>query len=49
MLERIAPSPLHTVNRAVAVAEYEGPQVGLAVLDALAPPAWLSDSYPWNA
>jgi RNA polymerase sigma-70 factor (ECF subfamily) len=49
MLERIAPSPLHTVNRAVAVAEYEGPQAGLAVLNALAPPAWLSDSYHWNA
>ena len=32
MLERIAPSPLHTMNRAVAVAEWQGPEAGLAVL-----------------
>jgi RNA polymerase sigma-70 factor (ECF subfamily) len=49
MLERIAPSPLHTVNRAVAVAEWQGPEMGLAVLDDLAPPAWLSGSYLWHA
>ena len=49
MLERIAPSPLHALNRSVAVAEYEGPEAGLAVLEALAAPAWLSDSYLWDA
>jgi RNA polymerase sigma factor (sigma-70 family) len=49
MLERIAPSPLHTLNRAVAVAEWRGPEAGLAVLDGLAPPAWLSGSYLWDA
>jgi predicted RNA polymerase sigma factor len=48
-LERIAPSPLHTLNKAVAIAEWQGPQAGLAVLDALAPPAWLSGSYLWDA
>jgi len=32
MLERIAPSPLHTLNRAVAVAEWQGPEAGLAIL-----------------
>ena len=42
MLERIAPSPLHTLNRAVAVAEWQGPEAGLALLQGLAPPAWLS-------
>jgi RNA polymerase sigma factor (sigma-70 family) len=49
MLERVGPSPLHTLNRAVAVAEWRGPDAGLAVLDGLAPPAWLSGSYLWDA
>jgi predicted RNA polymerase sigma factor len=49
MLERIDPSPLHTVNRAVAVAEWRGPDAGLAVLEPLTPPAWLAGSYLWDA
>lgn len=49
MLERIDPSPLHTMNRAVAVAEWQGPDAGLALLQALAPPAWLAGSYLWDA
>lgn len=49
MLERIAPSPLHTLNRAVAVAECQGPDAGLAVLDEISPPAWGPSSYLWNA
>ena len=49
MLERMAPSPLHTLNRAVAVAELRGPEAGLAILDGLAPPSWLSGSYLWAA
>jgi RNA polymerase sigma-70 factor (ECF subfamily) len=49
MLERISPSPLHTLNRAVAAAEWQGPEAGLAVLAGLAPPAWLSGSYLWDA
>ena len=49
MLERINPSPLHTMNRAVAVAEWQGPEAGLALLRALATPAWLTDSYLWDA
>ncbi len=49
MLERIDPSPLHTMNRAVAVAEWQGPEAGLALLQALAPPAWLTSSYLWDA
>src|SRR5207302_2542336 len=40
LLERIAPSALHTLNRAVAVAEWQGPAAGLALLDGFAPPAW---------
>lgn len=49
MLERIAPSPLHTLNRAVAVAEWRGPEAGLALLNELAAPAWVSGSYLWDA
>jgi RNA polymerase sigma factor (sigma-70 family) len=49
MLERIAPSPLHTLNRAIAVAEWQGPEPGLAVLQGLVPPAWLASSYLWDA
>lgn len=49
LLERIAPSPLHTLNKAVAVAEWQGPQAGLGVLEGLAPPAWLTGSYLWDA
>jgi RNA polymerase sigma-70 factor (ECF subfamily) len=49
LLERMAPSAIHTLNRAVAVAEWRGPAEGLAVLDGLAPPSWLSGSYLWAA
>lgn len=49
MLEHIAPSPLHTLNRAVAVAEQLGPEAALAVVQGLVPPAWLSGSYLWDA
>jgi RNA polymerase sigma-70 factor (ECF subfamily) len=49
LLERLAPSPLHTLNRSVAVAEWQGPEAGLAVLEGLVPPAWLSGSYLWDS
>jgi RNA polymerase sigma-70 factor (ECF subfamily) len=49
MLERIAPSSLHTMNRAVAVAEWQGPEAGLATLYGLVPPAWLAGSHLWDA
>jgi RNA polymerase sigma-70 factor (ECF subfamily) len=49
MLERIAPSPLHTLNRAVAIAEWQGAAAGLAVIADLAPPSWLAGSYLWDA
>ncbi len=35
LLERLQPSPVVTLNRAVAVAMAEGPQAGLALIDAL--------------
>jgi RNA polymerase sigma factor (sigma-70 family) len=36
LLERVAPGPLVTLNRAVAVAQVRGPAAGLALLDDLA-------------
>ena len=49
LLERIAPSPMHMLNRAVAVAEWKGPAAGLAVFDGFEPPDWLAGSYMWAA
>jgi RNA polymerase sigma factor (sigma-70 family) len=49
MLERIDPSPIHTLNRAVAVAQWQGPQAGLAALEGMVPPAWLDGHYLWDA
>ena len=49
LLERVAPSALHRLNRAVAVAEWQGPGAGLAVLEGFEPPTWLVDSYLWAA
>ena len=49
MLERIAPSAIHKLNRAVAVAEWQGPAEGLAVLNGFEPPTWLAGSYLWAA
>jgi RNA polymerase sigma-70 factor (ECF subfamily) len=49
MLERQSPSPIHTLNRAIAVAEVDGPDAGLSILRALKPPAWLLGYYLWDA
>jgi RNA polymerase sigma factor (sigma-70 family) len=49
LLERVAPSALHMLNRAVAVAEWRGPAHGLAVIEGLEPPSWLLGSYQWSA
>lgn len=49
LLEGLAPSPIHRLNRAVAVAEWQGPQAGLAIVEGFEPPAWLASSYLWAA
>mgnify|MGYP000495032114 CR=1 FL=1 len=49
LLERLAPSPLHTLNRALAVAEVDGPAAGLQLLAGSTPPTWLQGSYLWAA
>lgn len=49
ILDGVAPSPLNTLNRAIAVAEWKEPEVGLALLEALEPPSWLLGYYLWDA
>ncbi len=49
MLERVAPSPIQKLNRAVAIAEWQGANAGLAALEAFEPPSWLVHSYLWTA
>jgi RNA polymerase sigma-70 factor (ECF subfamily) len=49
LLEQLAPSALHTLNRALAMAEWRGPVHGLAVIEGLDPPSWLVGSYLWSA
>jgi RNA polymerase sigma factor (sigma-70 family) len=49
MLDRIAPSPLNAMNRAVALAEYQGPEAGLALLKTIEPPPWLLGYYLLDA
>lgn len=49
ILDTVSPSSLHTLNRAVAVAEWQGPEAALALLEDLEPPSWLEGSYMWAA
>ncbi len=49
LLEQISPSPLHRLNRAVAMAEWQGAHQGLEILDGWEPPSWLLGSYQWLA
>lgn len=49
LLEAAAPSPIHTLNRAVASAEWLGPEAGLKILNSFNPPTWLADSFLWAA
>jgi RNA polymerase sigma factor (sigma-70 family) len=49
MLDGIAPSPINTLNRSIAIAEWQGPDAGLALLEALNPPTWLLGYYLWDA
>jgi RNA polymerase sigma-70 factor (ECF subfamily) len=49
VLERIAPSPLNVLNRAIALAEWKGPDAALAALEAIEVPSWLLGYYLWDA
>jgi RNA polymerase sigma-70 factor (ECF subfamily) len=49
VLERVAPSPLNVLNRAIALAEWKGAEAGLAALAAFEAPSWLLGYYLWDA
>lgn len=49
LLEQMGPSPVHRLNRAVALAEWRGPAAGIALLNGMVPPTWLAGSYMWSA
>ncbi len=49
LLELIAPTVLHRLNWALALAEWQGPQIGLAILTTKDIPDWLERSYHWHA
>jgi len=49
MLDGIAPSPIHTLNRSIAMAEWQGPDAGLGLLAEIDPPPWLLGYYLWDA
>lgn len=49
LLERAYPNPLYVLNRAVALAEWRGPEAGLALLAERAPARWLAGYYLFDA
>jgi RNA polymerase sigma-70 factor (ECF subfamily) len=49
MLDGVFPSPINTLNRAIAIAEWQGAEAGLALIEALKPPSWLLGYYLWDA
>jgi RNA polymerase sigma-70 factor (ECF subfamily) len=49
LLDRVSPSPLNTLNRAIALAEWRGPDAGLQLLESMKPPGWLLGYYLWDA
>lgn len=48
-LDRVAPSPLNHLNRAVAIAEVHGAASGLAALDGVRLPPGIAGYYLWDA
>lgn len=49
LLNSQAPSALHTLNHALALAECRSPLAGLTLLEKARPPSWLEGSYLWSA
>jgi RNA polymerase sigma-70 factor (ECF subfamily) len=48
-LNQVSPSPIHALNRAVAIGECRGPAQALAEIEGLEPPSWLEGSHLWSA
>jgi RNA polymerase sigma-70 factor (ECF subfamily) len=49
LLDRVAPSPLNTLNRAIALAQLHEPLAGLSLLARMDPPSWLRAHHLWHA
>lgn len=49
LLGRISPSPMMHLNKAIALAEWQGAEVALQSLQSFKLPAWLEKSYYWHA
>ncbi|MDA7950172.1 MAG: sigma-70 family RNA polymerase sigma factor [Pirellulaceae bacterium] len=49
VLDKVHPTPLNTLNRAIAVAQWKGADEGLSLLDTMSPPGWLKRYYLWDA
>lgn len=49
LLERLAPSPMYRLGRALALAEHQDAEAGLAVLSTMVLPGWFECSYYWYA
>ncbi len=49
LLDRVAPSPLNVLHRAIAIAEWKGAKAALDALGELHAPSWLVDYYLWDA
>ncbi|MBS2017725.1 MAG: sigma-70 family RNA polymerase sigma factor [Deltaproteobacteria bacterium] len=49
LLERLSPSPYYVLQRAIALAEWRGPEHGLDLLRREHPPSWLAGHYLWRA
>lgn len=48
-LERLHPSPIYTLNKAIAIGEHQGVESAIQLLMELTPPSWLSRYYLWDA
>ena len=49
LLCRIEPSPVHQLNRAIAIGHRDGPAAGMAAFNAVEPGALAKDYYLWHA
>lgn len=49
ILEQQSPSIMHRMSRAMAVAQWKGPEEGLALIADVEPPSWLLGAYQWYA
>jgi len=49
LLEHISPSPVHLLNKAIALSQWQGAKAGLELVLSMKAPLWLKTSYLWTA